>query len=281
MNKYIRNTEFWSNLSIAKHFWKQRVLCYFTNDNYHKKKEEIKKIHLLYFRKFCFLTAYFQSNRRCILEEFTHQNNYIEFFKKIKDVKKKNNISVFDVGGNVGWFTLFFSLFLNKKTKYFVFEPLKENLDILRKNLQKNKINAKIFPVALSNKKKKSNLFVFSTSGATINSLETKYLKKFYKNHNRLLETSSEKVNTTSLDNLFNEKKITKIDLLKIDAEGEEENIIKGAKKIISLSNPVILCAYEHVSNSKKRIISLIKSIDNKYEFIESKSNNKILCFFK
>ena len=207
MIKNIRQTIFWSNLSIAKQFWKKKVYCYFTNEKMPRIKCEIKKIHIFYFKKFCFLTAYFQSDRRCILEEFTHQDNYLEFLNKIRNIQNKNNFSVFDIGANVGWLSLFLNLFLNKKTKYFLFEPLKENINLLKKNLLLNKIDAKVFPIALSNKQKKSNLFVFSSSGGTINNLETKFLKKFYKNHSRLKETYSKKVQTTSLDVLLKEKK--------------------------------------------------------------------------
>ena len=103
-------------------------------------KCEIKKIHIFYFKKFCFLTAYFQSDRRCILEEFTHQDNYLEFLNKIRNIQNKNNFSVFDIGANVGWLSLFLNLFLNKKTKYFLFEPLKENINLLKKNFFSTKL---------------------------------------------------------------------------------------------------------------------------------------------
>jgi len=281
MVNFIRNTIFWSNLSIAKQFWKRNSLCYFTNYNFDQIKDEIKQIHLFYFRKFCFLKVFFQSNRRCILEEFTHKNNYVEFFSIIKRIKQKDKIAVFDVGGNVGWFSLFLSLFLKGNIKFHVFEPLRENLYLLKKNLSKNNIKAKIFPVALSNKKKKTDVFVFTSSGATINKLQSKILKRIYKNHGRLKDTYAEKTLTTSLDILFKEKKISGADVIKIDAEGEEENIINGSKKIISLFNPIILCAYEHYSNDKKRIISLVKSINPNYKLSESKNGNKILCFYQ
>ena len=97
MIKFIRNTIFWSNLSIAKQFWKRNSLCYFTDHNFDQIKDEIKQIHLFYFKKFCFLKAFFQSNRRCILEEFTHQNNYIEFLTIIKNIKQRDKIAVLDV----------------------------------------------------------------------------------------------------------------------------------------------------------------------------------------
>ena len=76
-------------------------------------------------------------------------------------------------------------------------------------------------------KKKNTDVFVFTTSGATINNLQTKILKKVYKNHNRLKDTYVEKTLTTSLDILFKDR----ADIIKIDAEGEEENIINGLKQ--------------------------------------------------
>jgi FkbM family methyltransferase len=61
-------------------------------------------------------------------------------------------------------------------------------------------------------------------------------------------------INIISLDNKFS--KIKKLDLLKIDAEGHEVPILKGAKELIKKFKPLILTEF-HVSN-KQEIIDLL-----------------------
>lgn len=61
-------------------------------------------------------------------------------------------------------------------------------------------------------------------------------------------------INTISLDTKF--YKIKKLDLIKIDAEGHEVPILKGAKEIIKKFKPMILTEFD--VNNKQEIIDLL-----------------------
>jgi FkbM family methyltransferase len=61
-------------------------------------------------------------------------------------------------------------------------------------------------------------------------------------------------INIISLDNKFSE--IKKLDLIKIDAEGHEVPILKGAKKLIKKFKPLILTEFD--VNNKQKIIDLL-----------------------
>ena len=50
-----------------------------------------------------------------------------------------------------------------------------------------------------------------------------------------------EKVNTITLDKFCKKNKISKIDLLKIDTEGNEFNVLKGLKKKINIVNNILI----------------------------------------
>lgn len=52
--------------------------------------------------------------------------------------------------------------------------------------------------------------------------------------------TSGEKVPITTLDLFFDQRERTAIDLIKIDVEGYELKVLKGAKKILSADHPIL-----------------------------------------
>ena len=61
-------------------------------------------------------------------------------------------------------------------------------------------------------------------------------------------------INIISLDHKFSE--IKKLDLIKIDAEGHEVPVLKGAKKLIKKFKPLILTEFD--INNKQEIIDLL-----------------------
>ena len=75
-------------------------------------------------------------------------------------------------------------------------------------------------------------------------------------------------INTISLDNKFN--KIKKLNLIKIDAEGHEVNVLKGAKELIKKFKPLILTEFD--VNNKQEIIDLLPE----YEFKDISYNYEL-----
>ena len=131
-----------------------------------------------------------------------------------------------DVGAHIGKY----SILLGKKyskNKIFSFEPVEENFVKLKKNLRFNGIeNAKILSFGLSNKKGKSKLFLSSFSGS----------------HSLVFDVGEGiEIKIDTLDNVVRTKKISKVDLIKIDVEGAEVLILEGALKTIERDKPNIL----------------------------------------
>jgi hypothetical protein len=60
--------------------------------------------------------------------------------------------------------------------------------------------------------------------------------------------------NLITLDNKF--KHLEKLDLIKIDAEGHEVNILKGAMELIKRCKPLILTEFD--ANNHQEIINLL-----------------------
>jgi hypothetical protein len=165
--------------------------------------------------------------------DYYHNKKIINFLKK----KIKNLNILLDIGAHKGESV---NLFINNFSVNYIysFEPSLNNYNELKKNIfnckkKFKKINFKIYNYGLG--EKKTNLILNQTtesSSSTFNKINvySKYYNKkisYLKNNNQpfFLETLS-KIDT--LDNFFKEKKISSVDLIKIDTEGYEYSILKG-----------------------------------------------------
>ena len=117
------------------------------------------------------------------------------------------------------------------------------------------------------------------------NSLSKLNTKSIYlKSKNFILKNEenppSKKINVKTLDSLCNEKKINKIDILKIDVEGHEYDVLLGSKKIIKNVNVILIEIQKnkmYKNYSQKKIYKFLKK--NNFELIHS--FNFPLMFFK
>jgi FkbM family methyltransferase len=137
----------------------------------------------------------------------------------LTSILKKSKVFV-DIGANIGKYSILASK-LNPNARIFAIEPSKENNVILMKNKNMNKIrNLKIKKLALNDKKGDVKLYLASKNKGG-HSLKKIHPGKF------------EIVNGDTFDNLFS-KELDIIDLVKIDAEGNEFKILIGMNKFLS-----------------------------------------------
>ncbi len=151
----------------------------------------------------------------------------------------RNAKTVFDIGANTGLYC-FVAANVNKNSKIAVFEPQTECLKYLKKTVELNNWNDKFVIVqkGLSSKKEEKTLHL-SGSGST-----------FDKSFIDFKNVPGIKVSVDTLDNQVEELNIVP-DFIKIDVEGHEFDVLRGAVKTIEKNKPVIF--FEMADGIKNR----------------------------
>lgn len=131
-------------------------------------------------------------------------------------------MTVFDVGANIGYFTLLASSLVEGTGRVFAFEPEPENFQLLVKNVELNSCkNVESFNLAVSDRLGRDDLYIADRNKGLHS------LRKLSNQH-----TSSISVKTTTIDQ-FSEGRPIKPDFFKIDVEGHELHCFRGMEKII------------------------------------------------
>ena len=150
--------------------------------------------------------------------------------KLLKENIKKKEIVFVDIGTNVGNYVEFVSKIFKIKTLY-CFEP---QTDLIKDLEEISYVKKKyIFPFALSNINKIKKFYHYNVSS------QSSFYKniKGYGSLQKIKKTTN--VKTKVFDNIFNKNQ--PIDLCKIDAEGEDYNILKGMTKNLKKGNIKLL----------------------------------------
>ncbi len=149
----------------------------------------------------------------------------------ISEIKKFcTNKVIFDIGANIGVYSL--SLYKVAKCIY-AFEPERKNFNDLVNNLKINSIkNIKPIMKAMTEVSHQTLPLHLSDKDTGWHSLSISYGE------------NDQMVKTVSVDDFVESEKIQGIGLIKIDVEGAELGVLKGAKYTLSQFHPVILIEF-------------------------------------
>lgn len=179
----------------------------------------------------------------------------------------KNDSVVIDAGANIGLFSIMAGT-LCPKGKVYVFEPGSVAFTALKKN-SSTYPNIEAINCGLGDAFGEAKLVV---GGGTASNFIPK-ANYFYKN--------VEKIKIDSIDNFVRVNNLKAVDFIKIDTEGYEEEVIRGAKETIKKFSPVIAVSAYHRPEDKKEIPILIKSIDFSYKYKLFKKAEDVFIFWK
>ena len=159
-----------------------------------------------------------------------HTLSWIESFEK--------DSVFFDIGANIGLYTCYAGKL--KNCKIYSFEPSIFNLEILGKNIFLNNLNDNVTMISnpLTDQIKESNFNMSSTEqGSAISSFGVAYKH----DGSNLKKVFSHKTIGLSIDEAINIFKIKQPDYIKIDVDGIEHLILKGAFRTLKNTKEVLV----------------------------------------
>lgn len=193
------------------------------------------------------------TNDRVIINEI-----WIRKFYNPEGFEIKKGETVVDIGAHIGVFSIFAS---RNAQKVYAFEPVLENFELLKSNIEINNLENIIVPInkAVSGKTEEREIFFDNDNFGG---------HSFYSS---LKRSGEKKVSAVSLEDFIKENKIEKIDFLKIDCEGAEYDILFNCPVEILQRIEKISMEYHNIDKNRNAV--LLKN------FLEEKRFRVILSF--
>jgi FkbM family methyltransferase len=173
-----------------------------------------------------------------------------------------------DIGANIGQTAMNFAIRGGNNSVVYAFEPDPVNYSKAIENLKKNSFkNIHYFNIGLGAENEELSLKINSPLNRGGNRID------------RGNSTNSVVIKIRKLDDVLEEEKVKKTDLIKIDVEGFEFEVLKGARKTIMRDKPVLYVEIDENNlrqqgTSAKDVIQFISGLG--YGCQESGSKNNI-----
>jgi FkbM family methyltransferase len=174
----------------------------------------------------------------------------------------KPNMTVLDIGGNKGYYSLLAAKLCGDSGSVYTFEPLPENCKWIDSAFKDNGYRSvELVPVALSNRNGSATFFEAKKSGG-----------------GTLIEKSNQHgapitVITKRLDDFLDEKASYKaVDVIKMDVEGAEMQVLEGAAELLRNSQRLKLLIDIHSQQLGEDVFDLLQSHGFKMFTIERHS---------
>ncbi|MDR1952077.1 MAG: FkbM family methyltransferase, partial [Elusimicrobiota bacterium] len=166
------------------------------------------------------------------------------------DVTVKENDIVMDVGAWIGDFSAYAA---SKGAVVYAFEPVHKSFELLKKTAELNE--GKIHPVNLGLGKKEYESMIYinekNISGSGM-----------YFNDSKI----SEKIKIITLDKFVKDNNIKKVDFIKVDIEGAERDLLRGAREVLRKFAPKLaICTY-HFPEDPELLEKIIVEANPKYK---------------
>ena len=173
---------------------------------------------------------------------------------KLTTLDSVRNKHIIDAGGYVGDTALLFSSYTDKNIH--VFEASPSNMDIIRETIRLNHLD-NIVPVSKA-LGEKSGTAIFSLGER--NSCNSLVERPGYNYPDHI------EVPVVTLDDYVRENNI-EVGLIKVDIEGGEQLLLRGAVETIRTQHPILLISIYHSANDFFEIKPMIEKMCGKYTF--------------
>ena len=191
----------------------------------------------------------------------------------------KKGMVVYDVGANIGEISLFCANALGEEAKVFSFEPMKETFEILKENIAINKFESRIkpFSIALSDRNGEADLYGANEVDEQLGTYEDGF-HTLYARDSR--STLLYKIKLETLDSKIGE--LPPPDFIKIDVEGAELMVLKGAAKTLEKYHPKLMLEYSEVNckaagYNRHDLVNFLKPMGYTFYSIENRGKLVLL----
>ena len=166
----------------------------------------------------------------------------------------KPGMVVFDIGANVGFYSLLAAHLSGKEGKVYAFEPLHRNVEFIQRHTALNQFaNIEIFEAAVA---EVSGEALFDP-GASIAM-------------GHLSETGTIRVRQVSLDVLLAAGELQPPDVMKIDVEGAEYAVVSGAQNMLQKYRPLIFLD-THGRDAHENTLTFLQGFGYQFEIIDGR----------
>lgn len=162
----------------------------------------------------------------------------------LKTLLRSSDIAVYDIGANTGYYGMLAANLDKERVQTYSFEPLPQHTSCIRENIRINGFEkSSVFEFALGEKDEEKTFYT-AGSGSTFDP--------------SFIGGSPEEqvsVKIRRLDEVVTAENLQKPDFIKIDVEGHELQVLKGATSTIKASLPVLFI----------EVVQTLKSIGRSY----------------
>ena len=184
--------------------------------------------------------SFFFDPRSQSLKRILIYRDYEKSFSQILRKLAKEGADVIDVGANVGMHTVLCAKSIPRANRVLAIEPIPSALRYLEANIAQNKVRNKviIFKGAVADKQKKKIVMNYTAGFEEYSRIGSVV-------HHAIKDRETQKISVSceTVDSLV-DKYALQPSLIKIDTEGADFLVLKGAQKTIKKFNPVITCEF-------------------------------------
>jgi len=161
---------------------------------------------------------------------------------------------IYDIGANVGYFSLLAAVLTGKEGKVFAFEPLPRNIEFLRKHIELNKMaQISVIEAAVSDHSGEA-YFDLGASSAM----------------GHLSEAGEMRVRMVCLDEMLDKGELLPPDYIKLDVEGAEYEALQGARHLLKTHRPVLFLD-THNRNAHHLTIALLEEMGYRFSILDGR----------
>ena len=209
------------------------------------------------------------NNREDLVFMTNHEEDIIEHF-----TPKEGDIVV-DIGAHMGRYTIIGAKRVGAQGKVVAIEAHPGNFEMLNRNIKLNQLT-NVIPLnyAVYSKETKIKLYLpDEESGYTMHhSIMSNYVFTKYKDKT---EDKFVEVSANTLDYFLQLEGITDVNWIKIDVEGAEFEVLKGAHNVLSNSKNISLLIEVHGKDTYEPIIKSLRSYNFKIDFEKTYENGE------